>query len=64
MTFKTPFSQLEDAMHEYLGFCTDCGAEHGECEPDARQRRCDECGARAVYGAEELMMMGLVDEDA
>lgn len=38
------------------GFCLACGAERGECEPDAREYECEECGQHKVYGAEELLM--------
>ena len=41
-----------------LGFCVACGEEADGCEPDARQYECESCGARAVYGAEELMLGG------
>ena len=37
------------------GFCTACGEEAGGVEPDARNRRCDACDKRAVFGAEELL---------
>lgn len=37
------------------GFCAACGAEYDDCEPDTRERRCEDCGACAVYGAEELL---------
>ena len=40
---------------DHLGFCVACGAEHGECEPDARKYKCENCGLNAVYGAEELL---------
>lgn len=40
------------------GFCIECGEEQGGCEPDARKYRCESCGAFAVYGAEELVLMG------
>lgn len=36
------------------GFCVACGHEHGGVEPDARRLKCESCGARQVYGAEEL----------
>lgn len=36
------------------GFCIACGFEAGGVEPDARRHECESCGARAVYGAEEL----------
>jgi len=38
------------------GFCVECGAESGSCEPDAREYECESCGEFAVYGAEELAM--------
>ena len=43
---------------EYVGFCTECGAEAYGVEPDARNYECEECGAYAVSGAEELLMAG------
>jgi hypothetical protein len=52
---------IQEAMEEMVGFCVICGADRGCCEPDARKYECEECGARAVYGAEELLIMGLVD---
>ena len=46
----------------YIGFCHACGRKAKQSvEPDARQYPCafKTCGASAVYGAEEtLMMMG------
>lgn len=38
------------------GFCIECGAESGSCEPDARGYECECCGERSVYGAEEIAM--------
>jgi hypothetical protein len=38
------------------GFCLQCGAEHDGCEPDARRYPCDNCGALAVYGAQEIII--------
>ena len=40
------------------GFCTACGDQQFEVEPDARRYECDSCGEKRVYGATELMMMG------
>lgn len=37
------------------GFCIACDAENGPVEPDARNYRCEHCGAREVFGAEELI---------
>lgn len=39
------------------GFCVACGAEAEGIEPDARRSACESCGAPAVYGAEELLLM-------
>ena len=40
-----------------IGFCTACGEEHYDIELDARRYKCEACGARKVYGAEELLLM-------
>lgn len=37
-----------------VGLCKACGAENDGCEPDARNYRCEICGAMQVFGAEEL----------
>ena len=41
--------------NENPGFCLVCGDEQGGCEPDARKYKCEACGEKAVYGAEEIM---------
>lgn len=41
------------------GFCLACGEENDCCEPDMRRGECEVCGARQVYGAEELCMMSV-----
>jgi len=38
------------------GFCLICGNEQGNTEPDARRYKCESCGERQVYGAEELAL--------
>ncbi len=55
---------LDDVMSaiesdSYVGFCRVCGTEHDGVEPDARKYLCEDCGAREVYGAEELLIMGV-----
>ena len=37
------------------GICVKCGADQQDCEPDARRYKCESCGERAVYGAQELL---------
>lgn len=39
------------------GFCLACGADADECEPDARNYECEECGERRVFGAQECLFM-------
>jgi hypothetical protein len=63
-------ARLTDATERQMtsldnpGFCLACGAEQDGCEPDARRCECESCGARQVYGAEELLLMGAYHEDA
>lgn len=45
---------------DYVGFCLDCGAENYQCEPDMEEGRCESCGADRVYGAQQILLMGLV----
>ena len=42
---------------DYMGFCIACGNEAYGVEPDARRYVCESCDAKAVYGAEELLLM-------
>lgn len=48
---------VEESMLDsgFPGFCLACGAD-AECEPDARNYRCAECGAMEVFGAEEVLL--------
>lgn len=50
-------AQSEMFGTENPGICIECGADHDECEPDARRYPCHECGKRTVYGAAELLLM-------
>lgn len=61
---KCAVISLDDIMaavesDENLGFCLACGDEAYNVEPDARKYECESCGAKQVYGAEELLMMGV-----
>ena len=53
-------SEYLEADELYLGYCLGCGSDQGECEPDVRGRVCESCGARRVYGAQELLIMDKV----
>ena len=59
---KLTFPPLEDIVQALTedsmnGFCLACGAEAYNVEPDARRYPCEECDARQVYGAQELLFM-------
>jgi hypothetical protein len=45
------------------GYCTTCAdwTALGGCEPDARNYRCDECDKKTVFGAQEALLMGLIE---
>lgn len=44
------------------GGCINCGEiQYGGCEPDARKYKCEQCGEFAVYGLEELAIMGCLE---
>jgi len=47
------------AADDNRGWCLHCGAEAYGVEPDARRYRCECCQANAVYGAEEILIIGV-----
>jgi len=59
--WKVTLQQVMDAIaaDDCLGFCLACGAEAYNVEPDARKYTCESCGKAQVYGAEELLIMGI-----
>ncbi len=52
--------EYADLTENYGGFCIECGEQAYGVEPDARRYRCESCGANAVYGAEELLIRGVI----
>lgn len=59
-----PLSMAEylEESEQYSGYCTHCkDITRGECEPDARDYECPECGNHTVYGIEEAMMQGILE---
>ncbi len=59
--YKPSFKALQQIMEgdNSEGFCLACGKRAYGVEPDARRYTCEDCGQPKVYGAEELLMMGL-----
>tara|TARA_Y100001963_G_scaffold159623_1_gene264150 strand:- start:260 stop:463 length:204 start_codon:yes stop_codon:yes gene_type:complete len=53
--------EILQSMQDGVGVCHACGEEasgvNGWAEPDARRYECECCGERAVYGAEETLVM-------
>ena len=41
------------------GKCVACGASADGVEPDAEDYQCAACGSNAVYGSEQLLLLGL-----
>ena len=57
--FKPSIQQLKRATHANCGYCLACGSKAHGVEPDARKYVCETCKAPKVYGADELILMGL-----
>lgn len=53
--------EIQIADNDMIGFCIECGEPQDMCEPDARERPCEACGQSTVYGAQEILIMGLVE---
>lgn len=60
MQIRLTLEEVEQAIEDGIGFCLTCGEPRDCCEPDAHKYECDECGAQAVYGTEELLLMGKI----
>jgi hypothetical protein len=58
---KVTLAQVLTAIEsgDYIGFCLACGFEQEGVEPDARRYTCESCGAKKVYGAQELLIMNV-----
>ena len=61
ITFKMTLREFKDRAHDNEGGCLKCGFEAYGVEPDARHYECEECGHDAVFGLEELLLMGRVE---
>ncbi len=53
-------AEYANLSENYGGFCIACADEAYGVEPDARQYQCESCGARGVYGVEELLIRGVI----
>lgn len=57
--FKPSIQLCMTMVEDSEGFCLACGEIADGIEPDARRCTCEACGEAKVYGAEELVLMGL-----
>jgi hypothetical protein len=57
--FKPSAALLQELDADNMGFCLACGNTVEGVEPDARRYTCKCCNAPKVYGAAELILMGL-----
>lgn len=56
---RPSLDELREAADEQDGFCLACGNRQSGCEPDMRRGDCEACETAMVYGAEELLLMGV-----
>jgi len=57
---EIPDDHLNGCGLDDIGYCLICGLDYDNVEPDARKYPCDECGKNSVYGAQEIMIAGLL----
>jgi hypothetical protein len=57
--FIPSLEEIEVAIEDMSGFCIACGEQADRVEPDACKYTCESCGKPRVYGAEQLVLMGL-----
>lgn len=51
-----------EATDTYLGWCPKCQDFTRECtEPDAEEYDCPDCNENTVAGAEQALLLGLID---
>lgn len=57
-------SDYTEAVESNMGYCKNCkDFTTDSCEPDAHHYKCDICDLKTVFGAEEALLMGLIEFD-
>jgi len=59
-TLKLTEEEYRWANDHDIGYCRACGSSHTDCEPDARDYECTNCGVFEVCGVEELLLIGAI----
>ena len=55
-------SEYDDARDSHLGWCPTCEEfARDSTEPDADGYDCPDCGGQRVVGAEQALLLGLVE---
>lgn len=57
--YMPSIEQCEQMEEDNEGWCLNCGEPVDGVEPDAVRYACECCGMKKVYGAMELLLMGL-----
>ena len=61
-TVSVSEEDYKSAVDDYMGFCVECEEFTRECtEPDAEDYDCPVCDNNSVVGAENALMMGLIE---
>lgn len=56
--------EYDNACEDYQGWCPDCGEfTRDQTEPDADGYDCPACDGNNVVGAENALIMGLIEVD-
>ena len=60
---KTTTERYHEACENLEGVCTVCQefVNEGLCEPDAEDYTCENCGGQTVFGAEQALMLELLE---
>lgn len=58
--FKPSLELAMEMDADLQGFCLACGSIEDGVDPDAAKEACPNCGEDKLYGASELILMGLI----
>jgi Zn finger protein HypA/HybF involved in hydrogenase expression len=59
---SVPWEEYEFATENYSGWCPECeDFTHDSAEPDAEGYKCPVCDNPSVVGAENALLLGMID---
>ena len=61
--FTMPEREFLELTDSLSGLCVYCATLAEMADPDTRAAHCPDCGKSGVYGAEELLLRGLISFD-